>query len=169
MKANEQGRSMIEMLGVLAIIGVLSLAGVAGYQKAMAKHKVNKTVNQMAQIVNNMRTAFLTQNAKTPYADFDATKDSEKTTTAMRNAVALHVFPDEMIQDRETPKIYNAYKGEVYIITEDGGETFEVVFEDLPKQASVAIGTMDWGTSDVYGLQELLINDDEGESQVSGD
>lgn len=31
----EKGRSMIEMLGVLAIIGVLSVGGIAGYSKAM--------------------------------------------------------------------------------------------------------------------------------------
>ena len=34
-KANESGRSMVEMLGVLAIIGVLSVGGVAGYHYAM--------------------------------------------------------------------------------------------------------------------------------------
>ncbi len=31
------GRSMVEMLGVLAIIGVLSVGAVAGYSKAMIK------------------------------------------------------------------------------------------------------------------------------------
>ena len=30
MRVNESGRSMIEMLGVLAIIGVLSVGGIAG-------------------------------------------------------------------------------------------------------------------------------------------
>ena len=32
-----QGRSMVEMLGVLAIIGVLSVGAIAGYSKAMMK------------------------------------------------------------------------------------------------------------------------------------
>ena len=167
MKNCERGRSMVEMLGVIAIIGVLSLAGLAGYQKAMAKHKMNKTVNQMAQIVNNMRTAFLGKNnAKTPYVDFGTDKDSSL--DGMRKAVALRVFPEEMVHDRTTPKVYNAYKGEVYIITEDGGETFEVVFEDLPKEVSVTIGTMDWGLSDVTGLQEILINDANSETPAAG-
>ena len=39
------GRSMIEMLGVLAIIGVLSVGGIAGYSKAMEKIKINKTLS----------------------------------------------------------------------------------------------------------------------------
>ena len=36
------GRSMVEMLGVLAIIGVLSVGAIAGYSKAMTKYKLNK-------------------------------------------------------------------------------------------------------------------------------
>ena len=47
LKANDDncvGRSMIEMLGVLAIIGVLSVGGIAGYSKAMEKWKINKAI-----------------------------------------------------------------------------------------------------------------------------
>ncbi len=36
------GRSMIEMLGVLAIIGVLSVGGIAGYTKAMQMYRSNQ-------------------------------------------------------------------------------------------------------------------------------
>ena len=39
------GRSMIEMLGVLAIIGVLSVGGLAGYSKAMRANKVNNAID----------------------------------------------------------------------------------------------------------------------------
>ena len=43
---SENGRSMVEMLGVLAIIGVLSIAGVQGYSYAMAKHRANDAAHQ---------------------------------------------------------------------------------------------------------------------------
>ena len=49
--ANSFGRSMIEMLGVLAIIGVLSVGGIAGYSKAMMKYKINKTVEGYSMLV----------------------------------------------------------------------------------------------------------------------
>lgn len=45
MLTNECGRSMIEMLGVLAIIGVLSVGGIAGYTTAMRSYKANEIVN----------------------------------------------------------------------------------------------------------------------------
>ena len=42
----EKGRSMIEMLGVLAIVGVLSVGGIAGYSKAMEMWKIDKIINE---------------------------------------------------------------------------------------------------------------------------
>jgi len=53
MRTKENGRSMIEMLGVLAIIGVLTLASFVGYQKAIAKSRVNKTVEFVAMALQN--------------------------------------------------------------------------------------------------------------------
>lgn len=48
---NNSGRSMIEMLGVLAIIGVLSVGGIAGYSKAMTQFKVNKIIAETNQLI----------------------------------------------------------------------------------------------------------------------
>ena len=45
MKKVQQGRSMIEMLGVLAIIGVLSIGGLAGYTMAMNRHRANTVLD----------------------------------------------------------------------------------------------------------------------------
>ena len=50
----EKGRSMIEMLGVLAIIGVLSVGGIAGYSKAMEKFKFNKLISEYTMLVQGM-------------------------------------------------------------------------------------------------------------------
>ena len=41
----ESGRSMVEMLGVLAIIGVLSIGGIAGYTMAMNRFQANEVLN----------------------------------------------------------------------------------------------------------------------------
>ena len=48
-----QGRSMVEMLGVLAIIGVLSVGAIAGYSKAMFKYKLNKHAESFNTLINN--------------------------------------------------------------------------------------------------------------------
>ncbi|MBR5130716.1 MAG: hypothetical protein IKV03_05795 [Alphaproteobacteria bacterium] len=43
----ETGRSMVEMLGVLAIIGVLSIGGITGYSYGMDKYRANQTINDI--------------------------------------------------------------------------------------------------------------------------
>ena len=49
---NNKGRSIVEMLGVLAIIGVLSVGALAGYSKAMLQHKFNRQTEQINTIVS---------------------------------------------------------------------------------------------------------------------
>ncbi len=51
MKKTEAGRSMIEMLGVLAIIGVLSIGGLAGYTMAMNRHRANTILDYASRCV----------------------------------------------------------------------------------------------------------------------
>jgi len=51
MKKIESGRSMIEMLGVLAIIGVLSIGGLAGYTMAMNRWRANTLTDYVTRCV----------------------------------------------------------------------------------------------------------------------
>ena len=54
----ESGRSMVEMLGTLAIIGVLSIGGIAGYSYGMDKYRANETINDiMLKMVDIVSTA----------------------------------------------------------------------------------------------------------------
>ena len=42
---NESGRSMVEMLAVLAIIGVLTVGTIAGFRQMMVKHRINEIIH----------------------------------------------------------------------------------------------------------------------------
>ncbi|MBR2299519.1 MAG: hypothetical protein IJ870_02975 [Alphaproteobacteria bacterium] len=42
-----KGRSMVEMLGVLAVIGVLSAGALAGFNNAMKRHKTNQLISDL--------------------------------------------------------------------------------------------------------------------------
>jgi len=48
---NQLGRSMVEMLGVLTVIGVLSAGGLAGYGKAMHKYRVEKAISYISDAI----------------------------------------------------------------------------------------------------------------------
>lgn len=58
-KKNQSGRSMIEMLGVLAIIGVLTVGGLQGYEYVMKRHRISTTIQQVAVAMQSARGLFL--------------------------------------------------------------------------------------------------------------
>ncbi|MBR3502171.1 MAG: prepilin-type N-terminal cleavage/methylation domain-containing protein, partial [Alphaproteobacteria bacterium] len=108
-KNAQSGRSMIEMLGVLAIIGVLSVGGIAGYSKAMMKYRINKTIEQITLIAGNVRAFWGPQkNYVGVYCDCTASGcygysgvDAQGYPTNDDNGCPIvkkaKIFPDEMI------------------------------------------------------------------------
>ena len=61
MKKNESGRSMVEMLGVLAIIGVLSVGGIAGYTMAMNRYRANEVIDMANKYAVIAYSAYMTK------------------------------------------------------------------------------------------------------------
>ena len=148
MKYNENGRSMVEMLGVLAIIGVLSVGGIAGYSKAMNKYKINKTTDQVSMLVANIRTLFSSQG------------NYEGLTNAQ--AIKFGVVPNDMYTKSDGTDMHNAFNGNVTITTakarvaddstDSGKEAFIIEYAGLSSEACVTIATGDWGSGQASGL-----------------
>ncbi len=145
LKTNENGRSMIEMLGVLAIIGVLSVGGIAGYSKAMNKFKTNKVADNVSMIVTNIKTMYAQQKT---YGDL---------TTSSANDMGL--IPDELVKKGTNNAVTfkNAFNGDVAIkssgsTTSTDKKAFIVVFDGLSKEACITLATNDWGSGYSSGL-----------------
>ena len=140
---NENGRSMVEMLGVLAIIGVLSVGGIAGYSKAMNKYKINKTTDQISMLVANIRTLFSSQ------GNYDGLTNQQ--------AKKFGVVPNDMYTKVSSDDITNAFGGDV-TIAEAGGriagdkEAFLITYDGLSSEACVTLATGDWGSGQASGL-----------------
>ena len=135
MRVNEQGRSMIEMLGVLAIVGVLSVGGIAGYSKAMTKFKTNKVIDQVNMLSTNIRTLFA----------------SQRTFNGLNNVLAnkAGAVPAEMVENSSTSTIQNGFGGAVHIQTAtylgQADNAYVIAFAGIPKAACVTMATTDWG------------------------
>lgn len=152
MRFNEQGRSMIEMLGVLAIVGVLSVGGIAGYSKAMAKFNTNKAVDQVNMISTNIRTMFSSQR---DYSDVD-----------VDTAIKANLIPAELYSPSSgtyaSNAISNAFGGTIYV---DGAkhvnadDTFVIAMDNVPQQACVALATTEWGSEAGGGLVSMRFVD----------
>ena len=142
-KTNESGRSMIEMLGVLAIIGVLSVGGIAGYSKAMNKFKTNKVADNVSMLVANIKTLYAQQNTYNGLEN--------------KTAISMGVVPDELGTNATSGTLTNAFSGPVYIAASDstaGGDdkAFTIVFTKLSREACITLATNDWGSGYSSGL-----------------
>ena len=47
MRKHEYGRSMVEILAVLAVVGILSIGGIAGYKLAVQRYQISDLVNKV--------------------------------------------------------------------------------------------------------------------------
>ena len=100
-QANPLGRSMIEMLGVLAIIGVLSVGGIAGYSKALSMYKWNKALEQWQYMINTL-TTYKSQ------LRLNDQKVANSETHLVSVLLALDEFPDDMIIPNDTLHVQDA-------------------------------------------------------------
>ena len=147
--AVSSGRSMIEMLGVLAIIGVLSVGGIAGYSKAMMKFKINKTMSQIAEIATNVRTLYAQQR------DFNGLNNE--------TAVQMGIVPDSLTTSvgRYYTTISNVFGGHVGIYKNlwRDERSFSVSFSGLPKEACIELATQNWGNATSSGIIGISVPD----------
>lgn len=145
-KNEQSGRSMVEMLGVLAIIGVLSVGGISGYSKAMAKFKLTKAQDQLSMIIMNIRTAYATSPGYTGL------------TQTLAGDYGL--LPSEMVvkgNNGNTASVINAFGGTVTIDAVVGadntaGGAFRITFNGVGKDACISLATSDWGADGLAGM-----------------
>ena len=138
----QSGRSMIEMLGVLAIIGVLSVGGIAGYSKAMSRYQTNKTLSQITQIVGNIHTFFAPQKSYDGVGDVDVQKKAK-------------LVPDEMwVEGLGRPQ--NVFGGSVaigetrYDVRKANKSAFLIGFQDISYDACLELATHNWKELNAY-------------------
>ena len=136
MSNNNFGRSMIEMIGVLVIIGALSAGGIAGYTKALHQNKVNKSIEQIGVISGHLSTIGANGGLYTGMSN--------------KSAIKLKAVLPEMNPSGTSLK--NPFGGDVDIssakLLKNGGndQAYSIKYSGLDKQACLALATNDWGS-----------------------
>ena len=162
MKFYEFGRSMVEMLGVLAIIGVLSVGAISGYSKAMMKYKLNKQAEQLNQLAAAVEANYHLIDAG---SDQRITKLYEK----------LGYVPKEMIKD-DSDYIYDVFNNKIFISYSNSNESWlgagkyvhglhifaNFLDDDIAKQTCVNMLTLIKEYRQSMWYVELLPTDDAG-------
>ncbi len=102
-KIEQAGRSMLEMLGVIAIVGILSIGGITGYNKAIIKHRTNKQIEQYTKIITQ----------SLPLLDIKGLPKNSivNITSFLQNA---GIIPEEMTTN-DSNLIYDALGNQIFI------------------------------------------------------
>ena len=124
------------MLGVLAIIGVLSVGGIAGYSKAMMKYRINKTIEQITLIAGNIRSFFGSQKN---YEGLDTGSNEGRKTIKKAK-----LFPEEMWN--ESTNQYEHVFGNYIAAYKNyyNNKMFEIYLSEIPPEACIELTTQDW-------------------------
>lgn len=120
-KSSQSGRSMVEMLGALVIIGVLSIGAIVGYSYSMNKYRANETT----QDINLRMLDLMTQLTRHP--DMEPNLSSSWGTKGK-------FYPMDVVYDPDTFE----YALEVENVSQS---VCQMVFDNLITSYSIEIGT----------------------------
>ena len=135
---NEKGRSMIEMLGVLAIVGVLTVGSLSMVGKARQQYNISQILGEATTLISNARKMAC-----------DYEEDYGSYTNMLYRSEA---YPDGMTVTT------NDGAATEFVLTADAtlaitgtNNQFTVVIGDLPESVCVAIMTADWNSGNLIG------------------
>lgn len=142
MKITENGRSMVEMLGVLTLVGLMSIGGMTGYSKMRAQYRINKSIEQIEQISAKLSAL---GNGVQSYKGLSS-----------QSAIKYGAVPTEAIVNGGA-NLENPFGGSIDIaaaafLSEDDapeGDDFQaytISYTDLPEEACVAMGSHNWSS-----------------------
>ena len=129
---NQSGRSMIEMLGVLAIIGVLSVGGLAGYNMAMRKIRVNRAIEELHLVIQEIYMIY----------------------GELFNKGQVNVLPETNIIDLQNYRLALNSAGENISVYFGKDASIKLSHGNVPKYLCQAI------VSSVYGFNNLIMGAD---------
>ena len=147
--AEQKGRSFIEMMGVMLIIGLITIAAYQGHNKAVMKNKINKTFEQVSLLTTRIRATFAKQG------------DYENLNTQM--AINLGLVDDEMKNENSGIK---GMFGPIEIDSQEGrydedkDSAFYIKLANVPKEVCHLIVARYWSVTLAEGFLGVGVNED---------
>lgn len=149
LKNNESGRSMMEMLGVLTIVGVLSIGGL---------NVINRMQNERTSTQMLADLSDLARRAKKMACQYDSGYSSYTFYLYKSN-----MYPDGWTYNSEKKK-FLGLQGSLYSvqgeINEDSEivERFEITAENLSDEQCSKLATFNWGGKNTSGIESVMVN-----------
>lgn len=138
-KSSQAGRSMIEVIGVLAILSAVTMAITKMVNSVHDRYLISRITQQISDLRKGISNRYV---ASGTYENISA-----------EEVIASNAGPSDMF-DKENKRLIHAYDWDVLLSgTKD---TYQITFEHLPHLACVELALMNWqfgGNSDLYSIK----------------
>jgi type II secretory pathway pseudopilin PulG len=125
MKNNQNGTSMVEMLGVMGIVSMVAIGAISLYTGIMDKYRISVTNQQIQSISKTIHELYV---AKSNYKNL--------TTKVL---IDENLAPREMVMSGTTNFLLNKMGGKTIVSTSTDNKSFNVLFSGLSKAACISV------------------------------
>lgn len=137
-KNNEKGYTMMEVIGVLGIIGVLASSAAMLAGSVFDKYKMNRIMDQIVDLQRIISRRFMA--------------DGNYSGVENDALIKEKIIPKDMLRNN---KIVHSYGS---VILYPGTLSYRIAFRDLPYRACVQLGNLNWVIQDSSDLISININ-----------
>ncbi len=164
----QQGRSMIEMLGVLAIIAILSIGGIVGYKLAMNYYQADQIANEINLMRNDLKVKYALGNEELLLGDpYDETPDDENYSGHLSTQYDRYPVDYDCIR-KDKAEFYNCRETDAYYIKV--GNVAKGVCKPLTTLVNAMDGLMYMEINkEVYEKYDLCTSDEANEFYIQFD
>ena len=145
---NQSGATMIEMLGVLAVLAMISTGVYTTISEARAKFRLSQAHDEVSRIIKKMRQQF---------ASYHPTSSSSQTffdigifDNISDDGTSTHVLGGEM-------QIQLSSAGDYSSSYSESDPTFKLLYHDIPSSVCMDLLMADWGSDPSSGLVEISV------------
>ncbi len=144
LKSNEKGATLVEVLGVMAVLGAIAVGLFAGIARVQRQIKITQAHEQVTRIVKRMRTQF---------ASFQI---SESEMTAA-NLEKIGIYDNGDVGEDGAVNVFGTTMSVTNDIR-DGYPTFTLNYNAIPSNVCVDLLMSDWGNDPSSGLQAIHVS-----------
>lgn len=153
---NEKGSSLIEVLGVLAIIGVMSAGVFTGIAAVQSKIRIARAFSEAKNSIKTIRQTFSSFRPENISASILST---------------LGILPDldaegygvNVLGQKMTIQFSGTGSGQYSSDFSTSEQTFRLIYKDVDIKTCIGLLSADWGSDPSSGLAQIIVGDEDGD------
>ncbi|MBQ7632761.1 MAG: type II secretion system protein [Alphaproteobacteria bacterium] len=148
----QNGRSMIEMLGVLSIIGILTVGGFSLVSKTVSENKINKVIDEVSDLARRSRVVFR-----------EYIYDNKTGTDMTKYLYDAKAYPTDLEWNESGSKFIDDEDIEMKVLVMEKSAVKYYVLEvaKVSEEICMGIANGQWGTMSTNGFSGIAFSKDD--------